>query len=468
MPSRSTAAIVMLLAIMAYSGISHISRQLEIAGMNGEEPKNAREAIRSRGKQLEAQKNLAFAKNDESGKDAQVPGISGGNDGRVFLSGRVLTVKKMGRGRVALVNTASGRYILKIWGSAEISAGDKVSFSGFPERLKRASKRGGFDEFLYWKAKGASGAISSPEIAKTGVSRGFARQRTLLEARIMKSLPPRTAGYLLAALAGTKDESLDALHRSVGTSHLLAVSGAHVGIVFAIFWFFLRHFRLRPCLISLVIWAYVMLAGAAASALRAALMIQLAVIGRIAGRSGNAFNTVSAAGAIMLIFNPWLFWDVGWRLSMIAVLTLSSLSAQKTPSTGKIFLASPLIWLVTSLDSSRVFGSVPVAGVIANLFALPAFAVLFPLAFICSAPSLAGAPFGGVFAWVPEFLFRRWERLSENILFLCPWEIGFSLPLLILGAAALAYLFASASGFGARRSLFAAAIIVAGGLACVL
>jgi competence protein ComEC len=406
--------------------------------------------------------------------------------GPVTSRGTVLISRKLNHGGTVLVSTPLGKCVLKFWGDPGISyrsenkgqkgeafkpadggllsAGDYVAFSGFPEPLQRAKKPGGFDEFLYWKARGAGFILSSAEVQKIGVSIGFARWRTLIDARAAATLPPRTAGYLLAALTGSRDESLTSLHRSVGTSHLLAVSGAHVGIAFGIFWFFLRRFRLRLFLVSPFIWAYVFLSGAAPSALRAALMIQLVIMGRVAGRAGTgkAFNTVSAAGAVMLLCNPWLFWDVGWRLSMIAVLTLSSLTALKISPGGVFFLASPLVWLTTTLQSSLVFGSSPVVGIAANIFALPAFSVLFPLAFVCSIPALAGFPLGSATAAVPEFLFLRWERLSQNLLALCPWEISFTAPLLFAGMAAMTYLCAAASGFGAWRSFAAPAILCAG------
>jgi competence protein ComEC len=381
----------------------------------------------------------------------------------VSSRGTVLMLKKRSHGGTALVSTASGKLVLKFWGDPGILAGDSVVFSGFPEPLRRSTKPLGFDELLYWRAKGAHFALSSAEIQRIGTSTGFARWRTLIDSRAAKTLPPRTAGYLLAALTGSRDESLTSLHRSVGTSHLLAVSGAHVGIAFAIFWFFLRRFRLRLFLVSPFIWAYVFLAGAAPSAVRAALMIQLVIVGRVAGcaGAGKAFNTVSAAGAIMLLANPWLFWDVGWRLSMISVLTLSSITSLKIGWTGAFFLASPLVWFTTSLQSSFVFGSSPVVGIAANFFALPAFAVLFPLALTCSIPALAGLPFGMSAAAVPEFLFMRWERLSQNLLAICPWEISFSMPLFIAGTAAVTYLFASSSGFGPVRSFAASTIFAA-------
>jgi competence protein ComEC len=387
--------------------------------------------------------------------------------GRISSQGTVLASKKFARGGTALVHTGTGRAVLKFWGAPGIAPGDRVRYSGYAEPLRRAAAPGGFDEFLYWRARGAEFAVDVGEIERIGTAAGFPRWRTLLGARISENLPPRTAGYLLAALTGTRDESLTSLHRAAGTSHLLAVSGAHVGIAFAVFWFFLRRFRLRLLLISPLIWAYVLLSGAAPSAVRAAIMIQLVIAGRVAGRAGKPFNTVSAAGALMLLYNPWLFWDVGWRLSMIAVLTLSSLAALRAGWSALFFMASPTVWLTTSLQSALVFGGSPVVGILANFFALPMFSVLFPLALAFGLPQLAGLPFGGAAAAVPEFLFLRWERLSGNLLALCPWEVGFSVPLFAAGAAVMAYLFAAASGFApARRAI--AAVIVTAGLTCIL
>jgi competence protein ComEC len=375
----------------------------------------------------------------------------------------VLDERRWGYGRTAVVSSPAGRFVLRLEQNApRISEGDIVSFSGTAEGFERAGESRAFDEFLYWRVKGARAAVSSPEVKKIGVSRGMARWRALLKKRISATLPPRTAGYVLAAFTGARDPSLESLHRSVGTSHLLAVSGTHVAIVFGISWFFLKGFRHRLFLISLVIWLYSLLSGAAPSALRAALMIQLVIIGRMTGRSGKPFNTVSAAGAMMLMYNPWLFWDVGWRLSMLAVLSITSMSSFKISRDAKFFLVTPLVWLATTLQAAWTFESSPLIGIVANFFALPVFAVLFPVSFALSIPSLAGMPFGRPLAAIPEFLFARWERLSQNLLIFCPWELSFSIPLLAAGTAALTFLFASASGFERSRAYLAAAINIFG------
>ncbi|GHV31241.1 hypothetical protein FACS1894167_13310 [Synergistales bacterium] len=401
-----------------------------------------------------------------------------------FLSseGEVVDISDGKFGRTALVKSGGVKYVLYIplprsprEAAQKIIDGDIVKFSGYVEPFEMAKENAkesqtpgrslsAFDPYLYWKGRGAIAKVSYAEAEVTGHSRGIARWRGVLGERIKETLPVRTSGYLLAALVGERDDALTALHGEAGTSHLLAVSGAHVGIVFGVLWFFLRGFSFRLYLISVCLWIYAALAGAAPSAMRAAFMLQLLIIGRLAGRSGNAFNTVSAAGVIMLLWNPWLFWSVGWRLSVMSVLVLSAIPALYIPSGCKAAAASPLVWLVTSAQSAWTFGTVPLAGLIANFFALPVFGVLFPMSFALSLPALIGLkfalPFAGV-VHVAEACFILWERLSRTIVALCPQEAHFSSALAIAATAAASYLCARGSGFSPSRAYIAAVINIA-------
>jgi competence protein ComEC len=364
---------------------------------------------------------------------------------------------------VALVRSNAGTYVvrLKREDGDRISTGDIVFFSGSFVPFERANAPGGFDELRYWRPKGAIGAVEAESIEKEGRSAGPAAWRDFLNKKISSALPPRTAGYVMASWTGERDEFLTDLHRLDGTSHLLAVSGFHVGIVFGICWFFLRRFRSRLYPISAAIWAYVLLTGAAPSSVRAAAMIQVMIVGRLVGRSGKSFNTACVAGFIMLIVNPWLMWDIGWRLSVLAVLAITAV-AQANCVKWKVFIAPPLVWLATSMQAAWTFGDVPIAGLVTNLIALPAFGVLFPLAWILSLPALIGLPFGDLPARFAEFLFARWETLSGNIIFLLPQQISFSASLVISGSFALTYFFALASGFSGNRAMLAAVIHLAG------
>jgi competence protein ComEC len=388
------------------------------------------------------------------------------------VTGTVLSDMKWGYARAALVRADSsgvlrpgGKYVIKYDGKSDIEPGDVIHFSGGAERFDRADGARAFDEFLYWKAKGASFAVVSPKIEVIGKRRGIASWRAALGGRIARSLPKRTAGYVAASWIGERYAELTDFHRNAGTSHLLAVSGLHVGIVFALCWLFLKRFRCRLYIISALIWIYTLLSGCAPSSLRAALMIQTAMLGRSLGQPGGQFNGACAAGALMLLYNPWIFWDVGWRLSIISVMTLTSLYSLGMGTAVKNALASPAVWLTTSVQAAWTFGEVPLAGVVINFIAVPAFGVLLPVASLLSVPALLGVRYLEHAAYLAEFFFAAWERFSNNITFLIPWKINFSAPLMVSGVAVMLWMFARACGFS--RSRAAGALVIAmGGCSC--
>jgi competence protein ComEC len=384
---------------------------------------------------------------------------------RVESRGVVLLERQWGFSRVALVSDAgtwkSRRYLLRLGRDKVVSAGDVVSFSGIASRFRRAEERSEFDEFRYWRAKGALWQVETTNISVVGRSFGPSLWRDRLSARIKKTLPPRTSGYMLASWVGERDPYITDLHRAAGTSHLLAVSGLHVGVVYAVCWFMLKRFRFRLYAISVILWLYVMLTGASPSSMRAAAMIQIIILGKLLGYPARPFNSVSAAGSLMLLCNPWLFWDVGWRLSMLAVLTLTAIYSSKIAPSVKYLLASPMVWLATSLQASWTFDLVPLVGAPINFLAVPLFGILLPGATLLSLPAVAGLKWGYYTAHIAELFFWMWEKFSSFLLALCPWRVNFGVSITIAGVAALTYFFALASGFSMKRAIFAGAINLA-------
>ncbi|NLB82779.1 MAG: hypothetical protein GX791_00875 [Synergistaceae bacterium] len=356
------------------------------------------------------------------------------------FEGRVILERPWGFRRALLVEGEGRRFMMKVPPSSPVREGDRMKAFGraVPLSTRRDSS---FREDLYWRARAAEGEFLPEKFSvRKGTGWSMARWRSAIRSRMLLTLSPALRGYLLAALLGVRDPSLAEEHRRWGSAHLLAVSGFHVGLAALGAWKLLslrriaRIFpsRARLLLTSIFLWIYVLLAGAAPSALRAALMIQLVFLGKMLGRPGNPVNGVSAAALFLLLWRPEWFWDVGWRLSVTAALTLAAVNAR--PSWKTVLLSSPLVWLVTYPQSSAVFGPLPVAGLVVNFAALPVFAVLYPIAFFLALPALVGLPFSNFFSGPAEGLFLLWREVADGAALLLPWSLPWSpLPVLFGG-----------------------------------
>lgn len=133
-----------------------------------------------------------------------------------------------------------------------------------------------------------------------------------------------TLGYRQAMDRDTRDRFSVA-----GVSHVLAVSGFHVAVVAGFVAFLLGGLPRRGLakgtrwLLTLtIVWGYVWLTGAAASAVRAGVMLTLFLTGRLLGRPADRYNTWAAAAFCMLAYNPLYLFDIGFQLSYAAVFSI--------------------------------------------------------------------------------------------------------------------------------------------------
>lgn len=117
-----------------------------------------------------------------------------------------------------------------------------------------------------------------------------------------------------------------------GISHILCVSGLHLGIISILVsycLFFLsnskKHRIIKGCIRILVLWLFVMITGMAPSAMRAATMFTLIVIGEMFFERADVFSNVATSAFILLLINPNYIYDVGFQLSYSAVIGIVAL-----------------------------------------------------------------------------------------------------------------------------------------------
>lgn len=114
-----------------------------------------------------------------------------------------------------------------------------------------------------------------------------------------------------------------------GTYHIFAVDGLRIGLLAGIGVGLLRALRLPRALCGLlvipVIWFYAGLTGWPASAVRAAIMMSIVIVGWAGHRPTNLVNSLFAAAFIILLWDPWQLFQPGFQLSFMVVLCIAVL-----------------------------------------------------------------------------------------------------------------------------------------------
>jgi competence protein ComEC len=109
-----------------------------------------------------------------------------------------------------------------------------------------------------------------------------------------------------------------------GTIHFLAISGLHVGILVLSLHYLLRLFRLNTrylaMVIILIVFFYAAITGMKPPILRAGIMVTMYYGAFIISRRWDLQNSIAAAVFIILLINPSDLFNVGFQLSVFAVL----------------------------------------------------------------------------------------------------------------------------------------------------
>ncbi len=139
---------------------------------------------------------------------------------------------------------------------------------------------------------------------------------------------PLAKALILGYKEELTNESRTQFSRS-GLSHVMAVSGLHVGFIVAPFWIiipFLWGNRwgkwLGLLLLTLLLTGYAGLTGFSASVSRASLMAWLITYGKLFHKTRNSINLTATAAVILLLINPHQLFDVGFQLSFAAVFVI--------------------------------------------------------------------------------------------------------------------------------------------------
>lgn len=267
---------------------------------------------------------------------------------------------------------------------------------------------------LVWLLLGCSRvAICSPDAQKPAWQEAVGRKakavQTSLIARLERSgVSPRSLTLCSALVVGERSglerETRQAYNR-VGASHLLALSGMHLGILYGfLYLFFIRWIRYSKWrwqafpLILLCLWGYALVAGMPVSLVRAALMLSLLTVFSLKQYKTDPLHPLALSAIIILLINPTDLLSISFQLSFASVFFLLALwtpLGNRFPELSwpaKILAVSCVATLGTMPLVAYHFHQLPLLGPLLSLILIPLTTLIIYLAL--AAMVLPLAPIG--------------------------------------------------------------------------
>lgn len=166
--------------------------------------------------------------------------------------------------------------------------------------------------------------------SRLGIERIIDALRSGGDALLWRSLGPRRSGLAAAMFLGAREElepEQSQTFLETGTIHLLVVSGLNVGILAGCLFFVMRWALIpRGWALALVATACVLYAAATDAqppVVRATVMVLIACLAMVLGRQPLGYNTLAAAGLVVLAINPAELFQSGTQLSFLSVAVLA-------------------------------------------------------------------------------------------------------------------------------------------------
>ena len=178
---------------------------------------------------------------------------------------------------------------------------------------------------LMQRAQQDTSSISRLDRSKTYF---LEKRNELLERLSDHGVDGSVYAVVAAMTLGDKSQLTNELRKTyaiTGASHILALSGLHLGIIYTLLSLLLSRRRwwiVSQVVIIVCIWLYVFLVGMTVSVVRSAVMITVYALLSLGHRDKMSVNTLAFAAIVMLLFNPLSLFDVGFQMSFMAVLAI--------------------------------------------------------------------------------------------------------------------------------------------------
>lgn len=318
-----------------------------------------------------------------------------------------------------------GNILVYATGVKEAYYGNTITFIGKYQNIPGPKNPEAFDyqRFLKWRNVHDQVFLKPEQFKITNEKSGNLIARWCdRSARFWKNIidsciqDPGARATAQAMVLGLRDEipeEVDKSYRNTGATHVLAVSGMHIGYLYAALATILqwlqwkrKHLWLKSAILIVAIWLFALITGGSASVLRAAAMFTLLHLGQQGKRFAHPYNLLPASALVLLVYDPFLLADAGFQLSYAAVAGLILVY----PVLEKIYWTSDYwkrwLWQLTAATLAAQFATLPLCMYWFHKF---------PLTFLISGIPASLVSILILFGGVGLLLFHPWPVLIDGL-----------------------------------------------------
>lgn len=296
--------------------------------------------------------------------------------------------------------------------SVEVEAlciGERIHFDAVIRKPQNRGNPAEFDVVRFMRVKGITGTLFLPVGSWESIGYGDMSLRAyalMLREKIVEmyeglGFDGDELSLLSAFSVGEKrgfSQTLKEAYADAGVTHLLALSGLHLGIFYMLVVTLLSFMRgtrylfvIRELLALLLLWGFAFVVGLTPSVVRSAVLFSVVGVGRCLRRDGVVLNSLAFAAMAMLLFSPRLLFDISFQLSFSAVVAIVLLTPwlqniMRGDDYGRLYKYFSSLVAVSLAAQAGVlpfiwyyFGTFPLYFLIVNILLVPLATLLMAL-----------------------------------------------------------------------------------------
>lgn len=296
--------------------------------------------------------------------------------------------------------------------------GSSAELTGEARELAEADNPGCFDYRRYMRSKDISYSVKAYSVTVTDDDVGAVwnlRKKLIREReKFLNSFDEENSSFLRGMIFGDKSEIDEEVLREFNlnsSGHILAVSGLHIGFLYALLKFLSG--GKKTLTVSIVIILILVLYGEmtlwSSSTVRAVTVLALNILSVNLRRPFDLLSSLAASAFMILLFRPYMLFNTGFQLSFAAMGSIAILSKYLSAVMGNILGAAASVQIGTIPLIAMSFHKVNSIAVFINLPIILLSSFIVPLCILV-------LTLGMITTEIPEVCINAVSFLAESLI----------------------------------------------------